>query len=136
MDEYKGLKPKEETEISNIDSFSNNISNFREIKADNFEENLNISDIIEENNKIQQNENNKRKKNIVSNVYPHQSIDNDFSEELDHINEEEFNQRKISISSSQSEELNYNNANKNLNSNASEENNNNKKIDTIKKKRY
>ena len=134
MDEYKGLKPKEETDISNIDSFSNNISNFREIKADNFEENLNISDIIEENNKIQQNENNKRKKNIVSNVYTHQSIDNDFSEELDNINEEEFNQRKISISSSQSEELNYNNANKNINSNVSEENNNNKKIDIIKKK--
>lgn len=62
MDEYKGLRPKEETDISNIDSFSNNISNFREIKADNFEENLNISDIFEENNKIQQNENNKRKK--------------------------------------------------------------------------
>ena len=107
MDEYKGLKSKEETYISNIDYFSNNISNFREIKPDNFEENLNISDIIEENNKIQQNENNKRKKNIVSNVNTHQSIDNDFSEELDNINKEEFNQRKISISS-QSEELNYN----------------------------
>ena len=133
MDEYKGLKPKEETEISNIDSFSNNISNFREIKADNFEENLNISDIIEENNKVQQNENNKRKKNTVSNVYANQSIDNDFSEELDNINEEEFNQRKISISSSQSEELNYNSTNNNLNSNACEINNNNKKADIIKK---
>ena len=134
MDEYKGLKPKEETEISNIDSFSNNISNFREIKADNFEENLNISDIFEENNKIQQNENNKRKKNTVSNVNNSQSIDNDFSEELDNINEEEFNQRKISISSSQSEESNYNNTNNNLNSNASEANNNNKKADIILKK--
>ena len=68
MDEYQGLKPKEETDISNIDSFSNNISNFREIKADNFEENLNISDIIEENNKIQQSENNKRK-NISFRMY-------------------------------------------------------------------
>ena len=134
MDEYKGLRPKEETDISNIDSFSNNISNFREIKADNFEENLNISDIFEENNKIQQNENNKRKKNTVSNVCNNQSIDNDFSEELDNINEEEFNQRKISISSSQSEELNYNNVNNNFNSNVSETNNNNKKVDIIKKK--
>ena len=112
------------------------ISNFREIKADNFEENLNISDIIEENNKMQQNENNKRKKNTASNLYANQSIDKDFSEELDNINEEEFNQRKISLSSSQSEELNYNNTslNKNLNSNVNEINNNIKKSDIIIKK--
>lgn len=74
-----------------------------------------------------------KEKNTVSNVCNNQSIDNDFSEELDNINEEEFNQRKISISSSQSEELNYNNVNNNFNSNVSEANNNNKKVDIIKK---
>ena len=51
MNESKELKSKKETDISYDDSFYNNILNFREIKADNFEENLNISDIKEENNK-------------------------------------------------------------------------------------
>lgn len=54
MDEYKELKPREKPNISNMESFSQNISNFREIKADNFEDNLNISDIMEENRKMQQ----------------------------------------------------------------------------------
>ena len=128
MDEYKGLKSKEETEISNADSFFNNISNLREIKADNFEDNLNISDIIEENNKIQPNETIKRAK--IS--YNNQNVDNDFSEELDNINEDEFNHRKISLCSSQSEEINYNNTN-NINSNASGANYN-IKSDIITKK--
>ena len=132
MDEYKDLKSKNDNDISNEESFFNNILNFREIKADNFEENLNISDIIEENNKNQQNESFKITKNSKSNIYNNKSEENDISEELDNINEDEFNQKKISLCSSHSEEINYNNTN-NINSNVSEEKNNNK-FDIITKK--
>ena len=114
MDEYKELKPREKPIISNMDSFSQNISNFREIKADSFEDNLNISDIMEENRKMQQNENSDNKKNINSNINKDINIKEDFSEDLDNIKEDEFNQRKISLCSLQSEEFNYNDLN-NLN---------------------
>ena len=108
MDEYKELKPREKPIISNMDSFSQNISNFREIKADSFEDNLNISDIMEENRKMQQNENSDNKKNINSNINKDINIKEDFSEDLDNIKEDEFNQRKISLCSLQSEEFNCN----------------------------
>ena len=132
MNESKELKSKKETDISYDDSFYNNILNFREIKADNFEENLNISDIKEENNKNQQNENFKIIKNSKSNSYINKSEENDFSEELDNLNEDEFNQKKLSLCSSQSEEINYNNTNK-INSNANEAKFN-IKLDIITKK--
>ena len=64
MDEYKALKYEDESNISNQDSFSKNILKVRETKADSFEDNLNISDIIEENNKICQ-ENNQKKKEYI-----------------------------------------------------------------------
>ena len=114
MDEYKELKPREKPNILNMESFSSNIPNFREIKADCFEDNLNISDIMEENRKTQQNGNSDNKKNINSTVYKNINIKDDFSEELDNIKEDEFNQRKISLCSLQSEEFNYNDFN-NLN---------------------
>jgi len=113
MDEYKELKPREKPNISNMESFSKNISNFGEIKADSFEDNLNISDIMEENRKMQQNENSQNKKYINSNIYKDINIKDDFSEDLDNIKEDEFNQRKISLCSLQSEEYykDLNNAN-------------------------
>ena len=85
MDEYKELKPREKPNISNMESFSQNISNFREIKADNFEDNLNISDIMEENRKMQQKENSQSKNYINSNIYKDINIKDDFSEDLDNI---------------------------------------------------
>ena len=115
MDEYQELKPKKDPNISSNDSFSKNFGIIREIKADNFEENLNISDIIEENNKIQKEKYSAKKKNDRLNIFNNQNIDEDFSEDLDNINEDEFNQRKISLCSLQSEEFNCNNANLNLN---------------------
>ena len=127
MDEYKELKPREKPNISNMESFSQNISNFREIKADNFEDNLNISDIMEENRKMQQKENSQSKNYINSNIYKDINIKDDFSEDLDNIKEDEFNQRKISLCSMQSEEFNYNDLN-NIN------NLNNKKTFLIDKK--
>lgn len=111
MDEYKELKPREKPNISNMESFSQNISNFREIKADSFEDNLNISDIMEENRKMQQNENSQSKKYINLNIYKDINIKDDFSEDLDNIKEDEFNQRKISLCSLQSEEFNCNDLN-------------------------
>ena len=118
MDEYKELKPREKPNISNIESFSQNISNFREIKADN---------IMEENRKMQQKENYQSKNYINSNIYKDINIKDDFSEDLDNIKEDEFNQRKISLCSMQSEEFNYNDLN-NIN------NLNNKKTFLIDKK--
>ena len=115
MDEYNELKPREDPNTSNNESFSKNIGNIREVKADNFEENLNISDIIEENNKIQKELDSEKKKIGCLNIFNNQSIDKDFSEDLDNINEDEFNQRKISLCSLQSEEFNCNNVNLNMN---------------------
>ena len=106
MDEYKESKLREKPNISNTESFSENISNFREIKADNFEDNLNISDIMEEKRKIHLNENSN------SNIYKDINIKEDFSEDLDNIKEDEFNQRRSSLCSLQSEEFNYNDLNK------------------------
>ena len=131
MDEYKALKYEDESNISNQDSFSKNILKVREIKADSFEDNLNISDIIEENNKICQENNQKKKNTFISNL-GNQNIEKDFSEDLDNINEEEFGQRKISLCSSQSEEYNCNN---NININTNINNSiNNKQSEFINKK--
>ena len=94
MDEYMEITNKDEPNISNIDSFSQNISNIREINEDNFEDNLNISDIKDEMKKIKKDENPINKNRISLNIFTNQSIDNDFSEDLDNINEDEFNQKK------------------------------------------
>ena len=122
---------KDEPNISNIDSFSQNISNIREINEDNFEDNLNISDIKDEMKKIKKDENPINKNRISLNIFTNQSIDNDFSEDFDNINEDEFNQRKISIGSLQSSnEVNSNNMNINLNI----DNINNKRVNLINKR--
>ena len=126
MDEYIDLKPKIELNISNGDSSLKCISNFKEIKADNFEENLNISDIIEDKklNQIQEIPNSNISTNNIN-----QNLSKDFTEDLSNINDDEFNQRKISICSLQSEEFNCSNININLNNEENIENGQiNKKI--------
>ena len=119
MDEYIDLKPKIELNISNGDSSLKRISNFKEIKADNFEENLNISDIIEDKklNQIQEIPNSNISTNNIN-----QNLSKDFTEDLSNINDDEFNQRKISICSLQSEEFNCSNININLNNEENIEN--------------
>ncbi len=131
MDEYMEITNKDEPNISNIDSFSQNISNIREINEDNFEDNLNISDIKDEMKKTKKDQNPINKDRNSLNSFTNQSIDNDFSEDLDNLNEDEFNQRKISICSLQSSnEFNSNNININLNI----DNINNRRVNLINKK--
>ena len=130
MDEYKELRNKDEPNILNIDSFSQNISNIREIDADNFEDNLNISEIKDEMQKTKKDQNSINKNKICINGFSNQSIDHDFSEDLDSIHEDEFNQRKISICSLHSEEFNSDNIDINLNI----DNINNKRTNFICKK--
>ena len=130
MDEYKELRNKDEPNILNIDSFSQNISNIREIDADNFEDNLNISEIKDEMQKTKKDQNSINKNKICINGFSNQSIDHDFSEDLDSIHEDEFNQRKLSICSLHSEEFNSDNIDINLNI----DNINNKRTNFICKK--
>ena len=130
MDEYKELRNKDEPNILNIDSFSQNISNIREIDADNFEDNLNISEIKDEMQKTKKDQNSINKNKICINGFSNQSIDHDFSEDLDSIHEDEFNQRKLSICSLHSEEFNSDNIDINLNI----DNINNKRTNYICKK--
>ena len=119
MDEYIDLKPKIELNISNGDSSLKCISNFKEIKADNFEENLNISDIIED-KKLNQFQEIPNSNISINNI--NQNLSKDFTEDLSNINDDEFNQRKISICSLQSEEFNCSNININLNNEENIEN--------------
>ena len=108
IDEYKGVKPKLDynilkNELDDID--------FKNYNFDNFEDSLNISDIKD----VLQKEHEERKdskqlkKDSSNKIYPELSIDKDFSIELENINGDEFNKRKISICSLQSEEFNCNN---------------------------
>ena len=121
MDDYEDLKPKNELNLSNNNSSSKYISNLKEIKADNFEENLNISDIregiIKTNQILELTKNNNICQNNIN-----QNLSKDFSEDLSNINDDEFNQRKISICSLQSEEFNCSNININLNTEEKKEN--------------
>ena len=79
-------KPHQTTENSN------NKHNFGEIKLENFEDSLTISDIGQDRSPISE----KEEKNIIS---------EDFSEDLNNINEDEFTHRKISDCSIQSDEF-------------------------------
>ena len=108
MEEYNGLRPKQDYII--LKSKSNNCD-FRNCNFDSFESNLNISDIKDEFQKLQEERNilKYQKEDASKRIYPDSSIDKDFSEELDNINGDEFNLRKISICSLQSEEFNCNN---------------------------
>ena len=130
MDAYKELKAKNEPYISNTNSSNQNNINFGGINMDTFEDNLNISDIKDE---LKNNQNIEQTPPIKTykclNFLSNKSIDKDFSEDLDDINEE-FSERKITISSFQSEEFNCDNNNININSN-----NNNKRTDFPEKKK-
>ena len=114
MDEYKDLKPKEEFNISKKECISKNIKNFDIFDFNDFENNLNISDIKDEIKKAEEDKIYKTKKDVSSKMYINQNIDKDFSVDLDNINEDEFNnERKISLCSSQSEEFSCHNNNLN-----------------------
>ena len=106
MEEYNELKPKDnEPNLSNINLLGQNMPIIGEIKADNFEDNLNISDIRNEikSNKIIEDSNQKMDKPL--NYLSNKNFENEFSEDLDDINED-FSQRKMTISSLESEEFN------------------------------
>ena len=108
MDESNNIEINTESNISNKQICLEGIFKSREIKADNFEDNLNISDIKDEIEKIEINNDYLPENDKCLKIYTNQSLDKDFSEDLDDINEDEFNQRKISICSIQSEEFNDN----------------------------
>ena len=131
MEEYNELKLQDEPNLANINLLSQNMPIIGEIKADNFEDNLNISDIKNEikDNKNIEDSNHKMDKclNYISN----KSIENEFSEDLDDINEE-FSQRKMSISSLESGEFNDNFTNNFSNIN----NTNKRKTDLESNKKY
>ena len=112
MDEYNGLKPKQDYVILKSKLNDNDL---RSCNFDSFESNLNISDIKDEFQKAHEERNSlKKQKKVVSNrIYPESSIEKDFSAELENINGDEFNVRKISICSLQSDEYNCNNKNDN-----------------------
>lgn len=105
MDEYNGLKSKQDFIILKSEM---NDCDFRNCKFDSFESNLNISDIKDEFQKAQEERKSfkHQRKDSSNRIYPESSIDKDFSVELDNINGDEFNIRKISICSLQSEEFN------------------------------
>ena len=114
MDEYQDLKPKEEFSISKKECISKNIKNFDIFDFNDFENNLNISDIKDEIKKAEEDKIYKTKKDVSSKMYINQNIDKDFSVDLDNINEDEFNnERKISLCSLQSEEFSCHNNNLN-----------------------
>ena len=108
MDESNNIEINTESNISNKQICLEGIFKSREIKADNFEDNLNISDIKDEIEKIEINNDYLPENDKCLKIYTNQSLDKDFSEDLDDVNEDEFNQRKISICSIQSEEFNDN----------------------------
>ena len=117
MDEYQGLKPKDEKYSSKNNCCSKNDENIKIIDLDDFEDNLNISDIKDEFKKIEKEKGLPRLNGPYLKIYTGDNIDKDFSVDLDNINEDEFNERKISICSLQSEEFNCNIINKNNNDN-------------------
>ena len=108
MDEYKELKPKQDYILLKSEL---NYCDFRNCNFDSFESNLNISDIKDEYQKAQEEKITlkQEKKDVSNRNYPDSSFDKDFSAELDNINGDEFNIRKVSICSLQSEEFNCNN---------------------------
>ena len=131
MEEYEELILKDEPNTSNTNSLNKKSKiNFEQINMDNFEDNLNISDIKDDlkNNQIIE-QTPSIQTNKCLNFLTNKSIDKDFSEDLDDINEEfTQSQKNITISSFQSEEFNCNNDNANQNSN-------NKKFDLQEEKK-
>ena len=127
MDEYEDLKGKD-SEFSSK-KLSKKEENIKIVDLYNFEDNLNISNIKGEFQKLE-NEKEKespRKKEFSLKLNIRDNVDKDFSMDLDNINEDEFNERKISICSLQSEEFNCNIINNN--------NDNNRKMSLFCKKK-
>ena len=113
MEEYEDLKGKDSEYLSKKEE------NIKIVDLYDFEDNLNISDIKDEFKKLETEKEKKspRKKIFSLKLNTGDNIDKDFSVDLDNINEDEFNERKISICSLQSEEFNCNIINKNNNDN-------------------
>ena len=123
MDEYKDLKPKTETPTLKNNFFLLNSQSNEIIDFDCFEDNLNISDIKDEYKKIEFDKKPPKIKDVSLKINTGQYVCKDFSIDLDNINEDEFNERKISLCSFQSDEFNCNNININININNTKNNN-------------
>ena len=103
MDEDQYLNSNKENMSQNIEK-PRNSHNFGEIKPENFDESLTISDIAQD---VPQTPI-KEEKNLIT---------EDFSEDLDNINEDEFTQRKLSDCSIQMEEFKNDEINLDVNTN-------------------
>ena len=103
MDEDQYLNSNKENMSQNIEK-PRNSHNFGEIKPENFDESLTISDIAQD---VPQTPI-KEEKNLIT---------EDFSEDLDNINEDEFTQRKLSDCSIQMEEFKNDEINIDVNTN-------------------
>ena len=103
MDEERHLNSNKENSSQNIEKVKNS-HNFGEIKPENFDESLTISDIAQDVPQIPM----KEEKNLIT---------EDFSEDLDNINEDEFTQRKISDCSIQMDEFKNDEINIDVNTN-------------------
>ena len=136
MEEYKELKPKKDSFLYKKEELilPLNNQNSKKIDFDIFEDNLNISEIKDEFQKSQNEKiSSKKIKDASLMIYNEPSIDKDFSVDLDNINEEEFNIRKVSICSLQSEEFNCSNINQNNKINKKEDLSNKKIMKKITK---
>ena len=104
MDEKEYLNFNQ-NESPNHKENGKNIHNFGEIKLDNFEDSLNISNIGDDQYNIPKKEENK-------------IFAEDFSEDLDNIKDDEFTQRKLSDCSMQSDEFKNEEINIDVNTNS------------------
>ena len=102
MDEKQYLNSNQEISSKNNETIKNN-PNFGEIKLENFEDSLTLSDIAQDGAPIPM----KEEKNFSE----------DFSEDLDNIKEDEFSPRKISDCSIQSDEFKNGEINLDINTN-------------------
>ena len=102
MDEKQILNSNQNESSKPNEKIKNN-QNFGEIKLDNFEDSLNLSNIGDDQCSIQ-----KKEENIFA---------EDFSEDLDNIKEDEFSQRKMSDCSMQSDEFKNEEINIDVNTN-------------------
>ena len=102
MDEEQILNSNQNKSSKPNEKIKNN-QNFGEIKLDNFEDSLNLSNIGEDQCSIP-----KKEENIFA---------EDFSEDLDNIKEDEFSQRKMSDCSMQSDEFKNEEINIDVNTN-------------------
>ena len=120
MDDNDDLNSnKEQSQFNN--EITTTKQNFGEIKLDNFEDSLSISDIAQDRPQIAV----KEGKNLIT---------EDFSEDLNNINEDEFSQRKMSDCSIQSDEFKNEEININTNTNNNKNIKNKRSVEDISKK--